>query len=170
MSTFDGQTIRMLADLILEPVRNGLIDLLRFKLDESPGWMKTFGPESCLSWCKTDCAGGMFHLDASKSFCFFALNIPSYPKHAGTIMSSLATILKELLLQGAEQAKRHHSFRLQTRPRQFDPGPRNENRIRFYFAHSSAKHPLFTEADGCVMDSVKVAALRVRRNTHAPTS
>jgi hypothetical protein len=27
-------------------------------------------------------------------------------------MSSLATILKELLLQGAEQAKRHHSFRL----------------------------------------------------------
>ena len=99
--TFDGQTIRMLADLILEPVRNGLIDLLRFKLDESPGWMKTLGPESCLSWCKTGCAGGMFHLDASKSFCFFALNIPSYPKHAGTTMSSLATILKELLLQGA---------------------------------------------------------------------
>lgn len=26
-------------------------------------------------------------------------------------MSSLATILKELLLQGTEQAKRHHSFR-----------------------------------------------------------
>jgi hypothetical protein len=45
----------------------------------------------------------MFHLDASKSFCFFALNIPSYPKHAGTIMSSLATILKELLLQGASK-------------------------------------------------------------------
>jgi len=25
-----------------------------------------------------------------------------------------------------------------------------------FFAHSSAKHPLFTEADGCVMDIVKV--------------
>jgi hypothetical protein len=69
---FDCQPLRMLTDLILEPVRNRVLYFLLLKFDKTPSVMKTFGTESLLCWCKTRIWDeGMLHLYTSISVLFF---------------------------------------------------------------------------------------------------